>query len=214
MIDFFQSVGIKQYIFIDCENGDISNADKTFNFLNEKNCFSLDTQIFCMIGAELGQNKWYDNFLKKVNALHISCNITPVRISTVGENALDNVLSAYIGLVLSHSPNAEYTIIAFDKGYDAVVEHFKSANIKIQREILSETDKDTEEKVDAIFRHFVELKTSKPTTLKTLRASISRFAKKNGYDEKLKDKLKSLTIKRLKSEGKIQISQDNTVLWK
>lgn len=214
MLDFFQTIGVKRYIFIDCENGTISNAEKTFKYLNAKCCFSLDTQILCMIGAGAEQNKWYENFCRYVNSLKVSCNIMPIRILTVNDNALDNVLSVYIGLTLAHNQNAEYTVIAFDKGYDAVIEHFQSANIKIKREILLETDEDIKEKVEVIFNHFIELKTPKPKTLKTLRASISRFITRKDYDEKSKDKLKELAIEKLKAEEIIEISDKQKIVWK
>ncbi|MCR5124625.1 MAG: hypothetical protein K6B43_05465 [Treponema sp.] len=52
MIDFFWTVSIKRYVFIDCENAENSNAEKVCDFLNEKKYISPDTQIFCFIGGD------------------------------------------------------------------------------------------------------------------------------------------------------------------
>ena len=65
MIDFFWTVGISRYVFIDCENGENSNAESVFDYLDKKKYILPDTQIFCLIGGDKGNNGWYETFLKK-----------------------------------------------------------------------------------------------------------------------------------------------------
>lgn len=157
MIDFFWTVGIKRYVFIDCENAENSNAEKVCDFLNEKEYISPDTQIFCLICGDKGNNGWYETFLKKVGKLGIVCNIMPIRIYTVGDNALDNVLSVYLGMVLAHNSNAEFVILAFDHDYNAIKKHFSDVGINIKTEKLKknnsiekEREHDTKENTKSI----------------------------------------------------------------
>lgn len=140
MIDFFWTVGINRYVFIDCENGEISNAEKVFDFLNEKEYISPNTQIFCFIGGDKGNSGWYETFLRKAGKLKIVHNIMPIRIYSVGDNALDNVLSVYLGMVLAHNQNAEFVILAFDHDYNAIKKHFSDVSINIKTEKLEKNN--------------------------------------------------------------------------
>lgn len=140
MIDFFWTVGINRYVFIDCENGENSNAEKVFDFLKEKEYISSDTQIFCFIGGDKGNSGWYETFLRKAGKLKIVHNIMPIRIYSVCDNALDNVLSVYLGMVLAHNSNAEFVILASDHDYNAIEAHFLAVGINIKTEKLKKNN--------------------------------------------------------------------------
>ncbi len=227
MIDFFQTVGIKRYIFIDCENAENLKTDMVYDFLCRNNYLKCDTQIFCMLGANVNQNKWYDSFIKQIDKLKIFYNITPIRISTSGDNALDNVLSVYLGLVLSHNQNAEYIIVAFDNGYYAIEEHFKGIGLQIRKEIITQDDNKIkpdvtpsvtndsaeDEVINKILQHFTEMKTKKPQSERTLKQSISSFMKKEKYDLSHKDFIQKEVIKKLEADGKISIGKDKNIKW-
>ncbi|MBO5691067.1 MAG: hypothetical protein J6R96_04310 [Spirochaetaceae bacterium] len=203
MIDFFQTIGIKRYVLIDCENGENNKPEKTAGFIREKAYLSYDTQIICFIGGDKSQNKWYDKFLKSFDKLSLIYNITSVRIETVGPNALDNVLSVYLGLVLARNLNAEFIIIAQDTGYCAIETHFKNSGVAIRREVLTETE------ISEAFGHYKQLQTKRPQTRKTLRASISRYIKKMNYTNGIQE----VVIQRLQETGIITIADDGQIRW-
>ena len=111
------------------------------DFLNEKKLLELDTQIICFIGANTNQNTWYNTAVKYIQSLNqkTSFNLTPIRILTEGSNALDMVLSSYVGLAMGQNSRAEFIIVSNDKGYESVVEHFGSLGVKINRLSINNT---------------------------------------------------------------------------
>lgn len=133
MIDFFQTLNVKRFVFADGDN--VNNPKVFIDFLNEKRLLELDTQIICFIGANTNQNTWYNTAVKYIQSLNqkTSFNLTPIRILTEGSNALDMVLSSYVGLAMGQNSRAEFIIVSNDKGYDSVVEHFGSLGVKINR---------------------------------------------------------------------------------
>lgn len=133
MIDFFQTLNVKRFVFADGDN--VNNPKVFIDFLNEKRLLELDTQIICFIGANTNQNTWYNTAVKYIQSLNqkTSFNLTPIRILTEGSNALDMVLSSYVGLAMGQNSRAEFIIVSNDKGYESVVEHFGSLGVKINR---------------------------------------------------------------------------------
>lgn len=133
MIDFFQTLNVKRFVFADGDN--VNNPKVFIDFLNEKRLLELDTQIICFIGANTNQNTWYNTAVKYIQSLNqkTSINLTPIRILTEGSNALDMVLSSYVGLAMGQNSRAEFIIVSNDKGYESVVEHFGSLGVKINR---------------------------------------------------------------------------------
>lgn len=133
MIDFFQTLNVKRFVFADGDN--VNNPRVFIDYLNEKKLLELDTQIICFIGANTNQNTWYNTAVKYIQSLNqkTSFNLTPIRILTEGSNALDMVLSSYVGLAMGQNSRAEFIIISNDKGYESVVEHFGSLGVKINR---------------------------------------------------------------------------------
>ena len=121
MIDFFQTLNVKRFVFADGDN--VNNPKVFIDFLNEKRLLELDTQIICFIGANTNQNTWYNTAVKYIQSLNqkTSFNLTPIRILTEGSNALDMVLSSYVGLAMGQNSRAEFIIVSNDKGYDSVV---------------------------------------------------------------------------------------------
>lgn len=132
MVYPFQTHLINYFVFIDCEN---VSAKEAFDFLKTHSFFDLQTQIVCLIGADKSQNNWYNDF--KDCIANISANITPIRLSKAGkkqDQLLDKILLAYVGFAIGQNQSAEIRILAKDKGYEDVVEHFKSACVNITHE--------------------------------------------------------------------------------
>lgn len=148
MIDFFQTLNVKRFVFADGDN--VNNPKVFIDFLNEKKLLELDTQIICFIDANTNQNTWYNTAVKYIQSLNqkTSFNLTPIRILTEGSNALDMVLSSYVGLAMGQNSRAEFIIVSNDKGYESVVEHFGSLGVKINRLSINNT-KQTEKTTPA-----------------------------------------------------------------
>ncbi len=68
MIDFFQTLNVKRFIFADGDN--VNNPKVFIDFLNEQKYLELDTQIICFIGANTNQNTWYNNAVKYIQTLN------------------------------------------------------------------------------------------------------------------------------------------------
>lgn len=134
MIDFFQTLGIKTFVFVDCENAETSSPKLLFEFLKEKDLLNLSTQIICFIGAKNNQNKFYEDFANLIQSKKISCNIFPIRVKTIAKDALDKVLIAYLGMLMARKPDAEFVIVSADSGYETVVKHFTELGIDVNRE--------------------------------------------------------------------------------
>ena len=215
MIDFFWTVGISRYVFIDCENGENSNAEKVFDYLKEKEYISPNTQIFCLIGGDNGNNGWYETFLRKAGKLKIVHNIMPIRIYSVGDNALDNVLSVHLGIVLAHNQNAEFVILAFDHDYNAIEKHFSAAGIKIKIEKLRKTTSPNENQKVSFAND--ERHTIKSKILKIQKEIRPRAQEKfvKHYHKHLKvseDCLKQI-LKDFEKDGTIRIADKNQIEW-
>ena len=227
MIDFFQTLHIKKFVFADAEN---ANNPKAFiDFCNKNNYLNLDTQITCFIGANQNQNTWYTNAVKYIQTLKMqsSFNLTPIRILTQGENALDMVIASYAGLVMGQNNNAEFIIVSNDNDYASVIDHFSSLGIKIHRKkIESNTTKNKkknssrktnqefdENKVPQLIQNILKIdKKKRPKTNQTLENVLknnNRDCVKNKNSKEYADAV----IKGLISQKKVSL-QGNTLCWK
>lgn len=230
MIDFFQTLNVQRFIFAD---GDNANNPKAFiDFLNEHKYLNLETQIICMIGANANQNTWYTNAVKYIQSLDkkTSFNLTPIRIVTEGENALDMVLCSYIGLAMGQNPRAEFLIVSNDNDYKSVIEHFSSLGLKIERKsIENEKTKTTDikqqkqetvskETVDKLVKRVLKPKPSrrpqKIGALKNLlQNNVSKIANTGNLEDYYTEVLEELKRRKLITlkEQKILWSQQNNV---
>ena len=202
MIDFFQTLNVKRFVFADGDN--VNNPKVFIDFLNEKKLLELNTQIICFIGANINQNNWYNTAVKYIQSLNqkTSFNLTPIRILTEGSNALDMVLSSYVGLAMGQNSRAEFIIVSNDKGYESVVEHFGSLGVQIKRLSISNI-KQKEKKAS------VKIKSESKTT--TLNQKIlDEIVESLLSAEKKKSPKKITTLKNvIQNNFRKQISKDN-----
>lgn len=223
MIDFFQTLNIKRFIFAD---GDNANNPKAFiDFLNGNNYLELDTQVVCLIGANKNQNSWYNTAVKYIQSLNKNnaFNVTPIRISTEGENALDMVLSSYVGLSMGKNPQAEFIIVSNDTDYNSVIEHFHNLGVKISQQKIdnsknksnhsSKTQKTenglSQKTVDEIIKKILKMK--KPKTVDKLKNIL-----KNNFEEVTSENLETYTkavIKKLEKQRKVSVN-GQSLAWK
>ena len=228
MIDFFQTLNVKRFVFTDGDN--VNNPKVFIDFLNEQKLLELDTQIICFIGANTNQNTWYNTAVKYIQTLNkkSSFNLTPIRILTEGSNALDMVLSSYVGLAMGQNSRAEFIIVSNDKGYESVVEHFGSLGVQINRKSivhenqnLKKTEpkkekneqKISEKNVNELVNSLLQIKTNKrPKKIATLKNVMKNNLKKIVFKDNC-DTYVDTVIKELQKRNKVTM-KDQTIIWK
>lgn len=224
MIDFFQTLNTKRFVFAD---GDNANNPKAFiDFLNENKYLELSTQVVCLIGANKNQNNWYNSAVKYIQSLKTdksnAFNVTPIRISTEGENALDMVLSSYMGLAMGRNPQAEFIIVSNDTDYNSIIEHFHSLGVEISQQKInnsrkqgtfsSQTQKGENclelKTVDEIIKKLSKMKKPKTTD------KFINILKNNFKSETLEnlEKYAKVVIKELEKQKKVSVKNSN-LIW-
>lgn len=216
MIDFFQTLNVKRFIFADGDN--VNNPKVFIDYLIQQNYLELNTQVICFIGANTNQNNWYNTAVKYIQSLDkkTAFNITPIRIATEGSNALDMVLNSYVGLAMGQNPAAEFIIVSNDKGYDSVVNHFGSLGVSIERKTINlmGNDKISVNFSVPIIQNFVEsilrIKTiRRPKSLKT----YNNLIKNIGVDNKRAGEYSQAVLDKLVIMKKAEVQGQN-IVWK
>jgi hypothetical protein len=109
-----------KHVFVDFEN--VCDMDTTL--LHDKNItFTL------LLGA--GQAK-LDVGLVEQLLLH-SASVQLVRLTTRGKNAVDFALAYYLGQAAAAAPQTAFYIISKDTGFDPLIEHLLSKNMRVLR---------------------------------------------------------------------------------
>ncbi|TWT42597.1 NYN domain protein [Thalassoglobus neptunius] len=104
-----------------------------------------------------------------------------ITISGAGTNALDFHIAYYIGELASKHPQAYFHIISHDTGFDPLVEHLQSRNIRVaRRQELSAVRSlklsvglTNKEKIDAIVKNLKGRKQGRPRRVRTLANTIN-----------------------------------------
>ncbi len=135
-----------------------------------------------------------------------------IKISGNGQNALDFHIAYYVGELAGKDADAQFHIISKDKGFDPLIQHLKSRNIRIRREKdLAEipmlrvpiTTSD-DEKISAIVKNLGGRGQSRPRKVRTLENTINTL-----FTKKLdKNELASI-IKELQKRKLIVVNQGN-----
>lgn len=198
------------------------------DFLNEQKYLELNLQIICFIGANTNQNNWYNTAVKYIQSIDkkTSFNLTPIRILTEGNNALDMVLSSYVGLAMGQNSRAEFIIVSNDKGYDSVVEHFHSLGVQIKRISICHVTENDKEKSSEIKNENADLKLIKelsekilqinnkkrPNKIATLKNVLKNLDRKNVTDKNVGNVTNQI-IKEFEKKKKISV-KNQRLEWK
>lgn len=135
-----------------------------------------------------------------------------IKISGNGQNALDFHIAYYIGELAGKDADAQFHIISKDKGFDPLIQHLKSRNIRIRREKdLAEipmlrvpiTTSD-DEKISAIVKNLGGRGQSRPRKVKTLENTINTL-----FTKKLDKSELAAIIKELQKRKLIVVNQGN-----
>lgn len=65
--------------------------------------------------------------------LENAASVKLVRLSSSGKNALDFTLTYYLGRAVQEDPRAYFHVVSKDKGFDPMIEHLRSREIKAKR---------------------------------------------------------------------------------
>lgn len=104
-----------------------------------------------------------------------------LKIAGNGKNALDFHIAYYVGELAAKEPDAHFHIVSKDTGFDPLIKHLKSRNIRIQREkdlaeipvLRMSNATNDEEKIAAIVKNLAGRGQSRPRKLKTLTNTIN-----------------------------------------
>ena len=225
MIDFFQTLNISRFVFVDAEN---ANNPKAFiDFCEKHEYLNLNTQLICFIGANQNQNTWYTNTVKHIQTLknQYSFNLTPIRIPTQGENAVDMVLASYAGLVMGQNNRAVFIIVSNDNDYTSVIEHFGNLGIQIHREKIELDNQKTkklasnvkskrlEDGISNLLQSVLKIeKKKRPCSMSALK-NILKNSNRKKIREKDIDSYTSKIVEQLKKQKKIIVNKQK-IQWK
>ncbi|MDP0563177.1 MAG: PIN domain-containing protein [Candidatus Endonucleobacter sp. (ex Gigantidas childressi)] len=187
------------YVLIDYENV----QPKNFEIL-ENHPF----KVFVFVGA----NQVKVPFDLAVAMQALGKNAKYIKISGNGPNALDFHIAYYIGELATEDPKGYFHIISKDTGFDPLIKHLKSRNIRVLREkdlaeipvlrISNATNRD--EKITAIIKNLSGRGQSIPRKVKTLTNTINSL-----FTDKLEEKELLSIVKKLQEQKYIVVSENN-----
>jgi hypothetical protein len=129
-----------------------------------------------------------------------------VKISGNGSNALDFHIAFYVGHLSANEVGAKFYVVSKDTGFDPLIAHLKLRKVAVTR-VKSISDlpefqskKGELSKIEQVLARLVQMKASKPRTLKTLTTTISALFNKQVSDQEL-----SAIIRELSEKGALQI---------
>lgn len=185
------------YVLIDFENVQPRNLE-----ILARHPFN----VFVFVGAN--QTKVPFELASAMQVLGNSASY--IKIAGSGPNALDFHIAYYIGELAAKDPKAHFHVISKDKGFDPLIKHLRSRQIRVQREksladipelrIPKSTSAD--EKVDAIVKNLSAQGQHKPRKVKTLENTINSL-----FTEKLEKKELSAIVNELQRQKIIVVDQ-------
>jgi hypothetical protein len=187
------------YVLIDFENVQPKNLE-----ILSKHPF----KIYVFVGAN--QAKVSFDLAAAMQAL--GSNAQYIKISGNGPNALDFHIACYIGELAAHDSKGCFHIISKDKGFDPLVTHLKTRQIKVERSVdLAEipilrvaNDTSTDEKITAIVSNLVSRGQSRPRKVKTLQNTINTL-----FTTKLDHQELQKVVNELQQKNHIRVKDGN-----
>lgn len=136
-----------------------------------------------------------------------------IQISRNGPDALDFHIAYYIGRLAAGDPSAYFHIISKDAGFDALIDHLKTANVLARRvKAISEiplvkisiskfTKALDSERAELVLAKLRQLNGAKPRTVKALSRTIGAVFRKQLSEEEV-----SRLVKELAKRGYLTIA--------
>ncbi|MGP4845488.1 PIN domain-containing protein [Marinobacter sp. 1Y8] len=135
-----------------------------------------------------------------------------IKIAGSGKNALDFHIAFYIGELAAKEPGAFFHIISRDTGFDLLIKHLKSRNIRVQRErdlaeipvVRMSSATSGDDKVAAIVKNLAGRGQSRPRKVKTLSNTINSL-----FTEKLSEQQLAAILQDLEQRQYIKVNNGN-----
>lgn len=169
-------------------------------------------KIFIFVGAN--QTKVSFDLAQAMQAL--GSNAKYIKISGSGHNALDFHIASYVGELACTEPEAYFHVISKDKGFDPLMAHLKTRNIKVQRfddlsnipilRVANSTSRD--EKIKVIIKKLISMGQARPRKEKTLQNTINTLFTSKLANEELQALVAELHRNKciVLNEGKVAYS--------
>jgi PIN domain len=176
------------YVLVDFENVQPKNIEAIAGF---------DCKLMVFLGAS--QAKISTEIVVQVQQLGPKAEY--VIISGNGSNSLDFHIAFYIGQIAALHPSTRFHIVSKDTGFDPLIIHLKSKKISVSRvkavadlTFLKATKPPIElPKSEAILARLLQMKASKPRTVKTLTSTVVAHFKKQISEPQALDLIKELS---------------------
>src|SRR5882672_4921452 len=161
------------YVLIDLE----SVQPKDMASLNAPTC-----KVLVFVGAN--QKKLSVDLVESLQPL--GQNVSYIRVSGNGPNALDFHIAFYLGELAASDPQGVFRVISKDTGFDPLLVHLKSRGIGAQRsDAVGEvpvsgvaTHKTFDERVAVVVENLRSRRNGRPRRLRTLVTTIQALLKK------------------------------------
>ena len=139
-------------------------------------------------------------------------NARYVKITGTGQNALDFHIAYYIGQLAAKEPDASFSIISKDKGFDPLVRHLTAKKIHIHRHkdlgempfLQLSVTTSLDEQIAAIVKNLGGRGQSRPRKVKTLQNTINTL-----FAKKLEQKELKALVHELQKRKLIVVNQSN-----
>lgn len=134
--------------------GELVHDETVHVFVDYENIKRIDPGVFAVKGATftllLGpQNRTLDVALVEQLMAH-AVSIELVRLAEPGRNAVDFALAYYLGRKVVTDPAACFYLVSKDTGYDPLIVHLRSRNVRIRRLADFESLMESAETIDEI----------------------------------------------------------------
>lgn len=195
---------VVNYVLIDLEN------------IQPKNLHMLSGHGFrVLVFVGENQKKISLEFASAIQSLGADSEY--IQINGHGPNALDFHIAFYIGKLSQRDESNYFHIISNDQGFDPLMAHLRSKNIRAQRhqditdipliKIMNSNSKT--ERIDAIVESLIARGAAKPRKVKTLSNSINSWFLRALSEDEIADLIDELVERKL-----ISISDQNNVSYR
>lgn len=135
-----------------------------------------------------------------------------VKVDGTGKNALDFHIAYYIGELSARDPKACFHVISRDTGFDTLIQHLRSRDIRVQRErdlvnipaVRMSMAKCTDDVLSIILKNLASRGQARPSKVKSLANTISSL-----FPERLSEQQLSTILQDLEQRRYIRVSNGN-----
>lgn len=195
------------HVFVDFEN--VHAVDVSI-LGSRAVCFTI------LLGAK--QTKLDAALVEKL--MEHAASVQLIRLASSGKNALDFVLTYYVGRAVSASPGSHIHIVSKDTGFDPLVEHLRSRHVRVLRHDdfttltfsgppKAATVAAKAEPLNRVLAHLKKNVTNRPKKKKTLLSHLKSQLGKDATEAHAESMLK-----KLQAAGHLNIGEKDLVTYR